>query len=98
MSSATTLTVGEARLLRSTWRDINGELVDPTVTLEIRTPSDATDTPSLLNPSTGIFEAVYSFDEVGDYYWEWTGTTSQGTKKCKGAACVVESWMTVPSS
>jgi hypothetical protein len=92
------LTIGEARLLRSTWRDVDGNLVNPTVTLEVRDPSDNITTPVLLNPSLGVFEALVAFDEIGDWYWEWTGTTSQGTKICRGSACVVDSWMTVPAS
>lgn len=97
--SSPALTQGEARTLQSTWKDSNGDLVNPSVVvLEVLTPSGDVDTPAILNPSLGVFESVVGFDEVGDYYWEWTGTTTQGIKVCHGSVCVKPSWVDVPVS
>ena len=93
-----TLTVGEARTLRATWT-ADGDLVDPdTVVLTVRDPDDNITTPAVTNPSVGVYEVLHTFDEVGNWYWEWTGTADDGTRICRGAACVVPSWMAVGAS
>lgn len=97
-SNPITVIVDEARTFRSTWRDEDDELVVVTASFEILGPDGTIHTPSILNPSTGVYETVFQFDEPGNWHWEWTGTTSEGTRKCRGVVCATPSYMVAEAS
>lgn len=73
------LIVGEARKLKArfTVDDVN---TDPTaVTLEIKDPSNNTDTytyslAEITKDATGKYSKIVTFDEAGWWTWEWQGT------------------------
>lgn len=99
MSKIPTVIIGESRTLRSTWTDTDtGDLTAVTAALSVRDPHGNVTTPSILNPSTGVYEAVVLFDVEGNWHWEWTGSTSAGVKKCRGAVCVVASHVAAATS
>lgn len=90
--------VDESRTLRSTWEDENGDPTVATVSFAILTPAGDIETPSVLNPSTGVYETIVSFDQPGNWYWEWTGATALGVKKCRGVVCATPSYVDAPTS
>lgn len=86
------MTVDETRVVTATFRLTDGTLVDPTnVVLTVKDPSGNTSTPTVSNPSTGVFTATIDFDEEGIWYWRWTGETSEGTVAAECSECVVAS-------
>ena len=86
------MTVGETRQVTATFRLTDGTLVDPSsVDLTVIDPSGVTSTPAVSNPSTGVYTAVIAFDEVGIWYWQWSGETSEGTVIAECSECVVAS-------
>ena len=92
------LTVDESRTVRSIWKNSDGDLTAVTISLDVRDPDGNITNPSILNPSTGVYEALIVFDLPGTWYWEWTGATSEGTRKCRGTACVTASWLVAAAS
>lgn len=90
---------GTAKTLRSVWTDNAGDPVNPAVTLTVRDPDDNLTNPGLSNPETGTFETSdpVTFDVVGIWYWEFVGTTAEGTKVCDGSVCIVPSKVLVSS-
>lgn len=89
--------VGETRTLYSLWTDSDGNPINPTVELTIRDPENAITTPAPTNPSVGRFEHELTFDLAGMWYVSWSGTTSEGTRICEEAYCVIESSVLVSS-
>ena len=91
------ITVGSTKTLRSVWTDSDGLPVDPTVTLTVRDPDDNITTPTPDNPETGTFTSPVTFDVAGIWYYEWEGTTVEGTTICEGFACIIPSSVLVSS-
>lgn len=79
--------VGATVTLQATFRDINGDLVDPVVTLTIRDPLGAVTTPVPTNPSTGVFQHELDLDLAGVWRWRWEGVSTEGTIVCEDLIC-----------
>lgn len=94
-----TIPEGTAKTIRSVWTGSDGLPVDPTVELTVRDPDDNLTTPALLNPEVGTFQTTdpFTFDIPGFWYWEFVGTTAEGTKVCEGFVCVTPSKVLVGS-
>lgn len=73
------LHVGDAIQLKSTFT-VSGTKTDPTtVQLEVKDPSNNTDTytyagSTITKNSTGVYSKTITFDEAGWWTYEWTGT------------------------
>lgn len=72
--------VGESRTTQVTFRDQDGDLVNPAqVDLTVRAPDGTTTTPAPEHPSVGVYESEIEFDQVGIWRWQWSGSTPSGT-------------------
>jgi hypothetical protein len=89
--------VGSTKTLRSVWTDSDGAPINPVVVLTVKDPADNVTTPAVLNPSVGTFTSQVTFDLEGFWYYEWEGTTSEGTTICSGHVCVYPSSVLVSS-
>lgn len=79
---------GDTITLQATFRDIAGDLVDPSsVVLTVEDPSQNITTPSPTNPSVGVYQAEVDLTEPGWWSYRWEGETSEGTKVCEGRVC-----------
>lgn len=86
---------GDTITLQATFRDIAGDLVDPsTVTLTVEDPDGNQTTPSTTNPSVGVYEAQVDLDLAGWWSYRWEGETTEGTKICEGRVCPCASALT----
>ena len=73
--SATEYDVGDRVTIQATFTDENSVLTDPdTVQLEIKNPAGTVTTPSVSNPSTGVYEGSVLFDADGLWWYRWEGT------------------------
>ncbi len=66
--------VGERVVLSTELRDSDGILINADVVLTVRFPSDATQTPTLSNPSTGKYSGSLIVTEPGDYTYVWSSS------------------------
>ena len=89
---------GSTATIRATFRDIDGDLVDPSsVDLTIQAP-DGTQTSEVpTNPSIGVYEFQLNLDQVGWYAFRFEGSTSEGMAVCEGKVCVKASALAVVS-
>lgn len=85
---------GQTVTLRATFRDIAGDLIDPSiVVLTVEDPDDNVDSPVPTNPSVGVYEHQLTLDEAGWWDFRYEGTTSEGTSVCEGTVCALASAM-----
>jgi len=70
--------VGDKLVLRAEMRDSNGDLaVGGTVTCLVKHPDGTVEALSgIQNPSTGIYEKEFVFDDDGDYWVRWSSAGS----------------------
>lgn len=86
---------GDTITLQATFRDIAGDLVDPSsVTLYVEDPSGTITEPSPSNPSVGVYQAEVDLDAAGWWNYRWEGVTTEGTKVCEGRVCPCASALT----
>ena len=73
---------GDRLTLKVTFKTAAGTVVDPdTVTLTILEPDDTVTTKNIVDltkVSTGIYEFVFKFDQLGITRWDYFGETSTG--------------------
>ena len=67
--------------LRATFKDLNGDIADPsTITLGVKTAGGVTTNyvyntaTQVVRESLGVFYANIQFNEAGSWYYEWVGT------------------------
>ena len=68
--------LGTQLKLTATFKDENGQLVDPTdVTCEVKRLKDGeVDTPAAARQSLGVYRATYLPTTTGQYQYKFTGT------------------------
>lgn len=55
--------------------ELVGELVAPSgVTFTLVEPDGTSSTPTVSNPSTGVYTAPVTFDQAGQHKWQWRAT------------------------
>lgn len=70
-----TYDIGDVVKLTGTFRDVDGDLANPTtVTLTVLEPDGTTSTPSASSSSTGIYTATVTIDQSGTWRYRWEGT------------------------
>lgn len=67
----TTRDVGDRVDLRHLVYDASETLTNATVVLTVTDPAGTTSTPSVTNSSTGTYDASFSLDSAGTWFWVW---------------------------
>lgn len=84
--------VGQSVILKTTFKDTDGENVDPaTVDLTIEAPDGTITTPSPDNPSVGVYQHQLNLSIDGDWDYRWEGNTAEGFAVCEGRVCAIPS-------
>lgn len=84
--------VGQSIYARVTFKDTDGQLVDPAnIELVVRDPDGTTTTfnqADLTNVSTGVWQKEIELDTAGVWDWRYVGTTTEGDAVCEDTVCV----------
>lgn len=80
--------IGSTVTIQATFKDINGALVDPVVTLTVNDPSGDVTTPAPTNPSVGVYQHELDLNEAGIWKWRWEGDSTEGNVVCESSICV----------
>lgn len=82
-----TMTVGETHTPVITFTDVNDNLYNPDlVFLEVVSPSGITTSPTVSNPSVGVFQATFTLTERGIWRFEYQGEGPSGAIVIEGAS------------
>lgn len=68
----TTRDVGDRVNIGYQARDPDGTLVAASVAVTVTDPSGVTTTPSVSNPTTGVYESAFTLNAADLWTWEWT--------------------------
>lgn len=72
--NANTYDKGQAVRCECTF-DVDGTLIDPTsVTAKVKAPDGTETTPTVTNPSTGVYRAEVTADQSGTWYYRFEST------------------------
>lgn len=68
------MTVGETHTPQTTFKDsANSNYAPTTVTAKVRAPNGTISTPSVTNPSLGIYQMTFTLTQVGVWRFQFTG-------------------------
>ncbi len=89
--------VGATVTLQATFKDIDGDNVDPSsVDLTVEDPDGTVTTPATTNPSVGVYQSQLDLTIAGDWDYRFEGETSEGTVICEGRVCAIASGLSSP--
>lgn len=86
---------GQTIIVKVTFNDSAGVLVDPAVvTATVEAPDGTQTTPTADNISTGIYHVEVAMDETGWWKVRVVGTTEEGDAVCETQCCAKPSTLT----